>query len=153
MSVRILRFTKNESNQYKVIENRDIHRFNKLLPKYKISDYEVIYTLLYKPRFFNEYMIGRCIITDTSHVNDEEIKESISIIHSIPVETLKKYPVIIEDLFIIPYKRNDGYGKYFVDHILKDLVGSRISLKAQGDGLWFWSKVGFKAVGDNVFVK
>jgi hypothetical protein len=153
MSVRILSFTKNESNQYKVIENRDIHRFKGLLPNYTMSDHEVIYLLMYKRKFLCEHMIGRCIVTDTSHTDDEEKEAFISILHRIPVEIMKEYPVIIEDLFIIRNKRNNGYGKYFIDHILNELMGCKISLKAEGDGLWFWRKIGFKAAGNNIFVK
>lgn len=153
MQVKIMSFKIDTYKQYKYIENRDIRRFKGALPSYKMAAYETIYLIMYKPRFLKEYMIGRCIIANTAEIKDNDKIDIISSIQDIPKAILYKYPLIIEDLFILQKNRNQGYGRFIVNYILNDVKDGKFSLKAQGDGLWFWSKYGFRLVGNDVFIK
>lgn len=149
---RILSFTMETYSQYKSIENKNIHRFKGKLPKYCIQAYETIYVLMYKPRFLSEQMVGRCIVANTTEIVNDETLDLVSWLHHIAKEVLIDNPIIIEDIYLLPSKRGKGYGKLLTEFVLADIKTSKVSLKAQGDGMWFWPKQGLKAIGSGVFI-
>lgn len=146
-------FDINNHIEYKNIEARNIHHFKGMLPSYTMSNFNKIYLLIVKPKLFKEYFIGRCIIADITKLNDEDQIRFMSQLHNIPVDIMTKYPIIIEDIYINPYNRGKGFGKMLTEFVLMDIGNTKISLKAQGDGLWFWEKYGFQSVGNDVFIR
>lgn len=151
-NIRMLTFDISNYKQYKSVESKDLHRFKSALPRHTIEEYNKIYLLMYKPRFLKEFLIGRCVVTDTTKICDENYIKHLPSIYNIPLEIILEYPVFIEDFYIHEKYRGRGYSKTFANYVLNDLGPSKISLKAQDDGLWFWKKYGFKSKENDVFV-
>lgn len=151
-NVRVVSFSTDNKEQYKRIEKYSIHSFKGSLPSYCMSYYEKIYTLMVKPIFFREYMAGRCIIADTTQIDDEETLYMLAKLNSIPISVIKKYPILIEDLYIRYDKRNMGYGKLLIDFVLNEIKSRNLSLHSQENAKSFWKKLGFTHFKDNVFI-
>lgn len=99
--------------------------------------------LILEKRFFKKYKtIGYSIVYEDLH----------TICFSNDIS--KKYDgdlntIFISDFMIDYLYRNQGIGKYLARYIIyKIYEGKNIILQPDGDGYWFWKKMGF--VSDNI---
>ena len=76
-----------------------------------------------------------------------ETKNKLNAIYSIPSEIAIDYPIIISDIMIKKSCRKMGYGRWLAEYIVFDIYKhENISLNADGDGKYFWPKMGFESV-------
>ena len=151
-SVKINHFNlENELEFYSFIHSNKVVKEFHTLSNQRFKNGKNIYLLIQNNNsFLNKYInykrrkiIGYCIVEDIREL-PLDIKGFANIIYNIPHEVLNKYPIVISDFMIEKNCRKKGFGKSFAKHIILDLYKSEnISLKADGEGAFFWPKLGF----------
>lgn len=98
-------------------------------------------------------LIGYCIVEDIRYL-PEDCQDYLEAGYQIPLSVLKEYPTVISDCMIAKKYRRKGYGRRLAEYVINIVYSnSKISLKADGDGLYFWDKLGVESVKDNDSVK
>jgi len=94
-------------------------------------------------------LIGYCIVEDIRYL-PEDCQDSLEAGYQIPLSVLKEYPTVISDCMIAKKYRRKGYGRKLAEYVINSAYpNSKISLKADGDGLYFWDKLGVESVKDS----
>lgn len=89
---------------------------------------------------------GYCIVNEIDKMPTEFIQYSSVILH-INSDTLSRAPTVIADFMINKKYRRRELGTQFANQIVNDIYGDKnLSLHADGDGLYFWNKIGFDFV-------
>lgn len=99
-------------------------------------------------------IIGYGIVNDVFDFPKEH-QEYLDQVYKIPTDILQQYNIVISDFMISKKERVKSYGTKLANHILELYANKQISLFADGDGQWFWIKMGFSTIDENnrVYVK
>ncbi len=94
-------------------------------------------------------IIGYCIVYKLENFNDHSVM-TFRMITQIPADIINNYSTVIADFLITGTYKRKGIGKDFALKIIYNyLKDEKISLKADGEGLKFWDKVGFCFVNNS----
>lgn len=142
----ILRFNKMNSEEYRYYKHKLPKEFY-ILENRRFTDEEDIFLLIRKGIFNRIKIIGYAILNDCSKLNEKD-RKTVALINSIDSGTILDHEwVIISDFMILRLQRRRGIGSEFFRHIENDYYNNRqFILNADGDGKFFWNKLGFKFV-------
>lgn len=115
--------------------------------EFKILFKRIFILLKMKTRSFKkkavQKVIGYCIVYKLENFNDHSVM-TFRMITQIPADIINNYSTVIADFLITGTYKRKGIGKDFALKIIYNyLKDEKISLKADGEGLKFWDKVGF----------
>lgn len=117
----------------------------KTLKKHKIYEDKNIILI-----FKNEKLIGYSIIFNLKEYSPNSILLfSSNLKEPIPIITLHMNPIYIADFYIIQEEKRKGNGTKMANYILEEYKNEKFSLIADGEGLYFWGKMGFNFINNN----
>lgn len=152
-SIEILKFNADNSSEFrKLISSLKVPKEFDIINGYSFVD-QIIFIMLNKKSksFFFRYIekneiIGYCIVENTD-LNLQRYGKRLGEIYQIEDEILNSAPIVISDFMINKKYRHQRLGTKFANYIINTAYKSEnLSLHADGDGLYFWDKIGFKFV-------
>lgn len=144
--LRTLRFNKDNSEEYQQYRNKLPKEFDIL----SIQDFAYnknIFLLVKKGILNREKIIGYAILFDCTSLNEED-KRNVALISDIDSKTILEGEwVFISDFMILWFHRRRGIGREFFRYIESNYYDNNdFILNADGDGKYFWRKLGFKYI-------